>query len=273
MDNLEKRARMGGAFLTDYRSPLAIEAQARWELEGISRAVARYREAAEHKSPVECAGARGVLREVVGPLTARIERAQEEAAQQQISRGQPPPDALILQLVEAERLAVMTLTVALRAAPGGSEPPLSALAAAISRFVRAQIEFDKWEQATAGTPPDEGADRFLRRMLAHRPANLRRLWPRWRKRVLETRSAQWPTSTSVYLGARLVGLLVEAAPARFSLVDVRRAGARSQRVLRVAPDLLAEMQQREARAEVARPMLMPMVVPPNDWRYETKESG
>jgi hypothetical protein len=247
---------------------LAIEAEARWEVEGINRAVARYREAAKHKTPAELPSGQALLRELVGPLSEAIRQAQAKAAEEHASAGRPAPHGWAIQLLEADQLAVITVATALRPDRSGDAIPLTNMASMIGSAVRLQVEFDRWVDAKDGTPPDASADRFLRKLLAKQPERATRLWPKWRRKVVETREAPWSASLRISLGCALLRLLVDTAPSRFSIDTRVITGNRTQAVLQVSDETLTELQQREARAEVARPLLLPMIVPPNEWKYE-----
>jgi hypothetical protein len=69
-----------------------------------------------------------------------------------------------------------------------------------------------------------------------------------------------------------MGLRTDTAPHRFTIAMRHRPGGLTQRVLEMTEATLEEMTDRNTRAEVGCPMLMPMLIPPNPWRYETKET-
>ena len=70
----------------------------------------------------------------------------------------------------------------------------------------------------------------------------------------------------------LIKLLLEALPEWFVLVKTKRQSGPGE-VDRVALTEAAErlMEDREARAQVAQPEHMPMLIPPVPWRWEPVE--
>ena len=252
--------------------------QARWEVEGTRRAAERYREVAATADPSTLPSGRRLLREVVPLLTEAVKAAQAEAMD---AIGAGPKAGRLsgwqwpMQLLAPEKLAVITLTNALRAEQqqGGMTSDLTSLAVAIAGAIRDELEFERWmrEQVSANKAAWEARDGDHRNVLgafkARYPNVDRKVWARWRQRVKATRDTQWDKASAVQTGAKLVALLVEVAPARFYSAMRRLVGGRTQLYLKIDEETLAMMNDIEERAAVRRPALMPMLCPPLPWVY------
>jgi DNA-directed RNA polymerase len=251
----------------------SLTAQAEWEVEGTNRAIRRYRDAATHKELHELPAGQQLMRELVPPLTAVIQQAQQDAVDLLLTRGAPGnrTQSWALQLVPADVMAVITVARTLMSYGGGEAPSITPLAISVASEVRAQVEYDRW---LAG--PEDGnnpLDKHLRFLAQKRPEATPRAWRRWRAAVLPVREQRWAKSTKVLLGTTLLHLLASSAPHRFTIAMRHRPGGLTQLVLEMTEATLEEMTDRNTRAEVGRPMLMPMLIPPNPWQYETKEAA
>ena len=249
-----------------HRSAHEIEVEVRWEVEAVERGAERYRRAAVSKSPGELPGGAALLRAVMGSLTPTIRDAQAEALAALGGKGGSAEGrevSAILVSVGAEQLALMALLTALTV-PDTEGRPLTALALALSRDIRRQIEFDRWEDQQEGAAPDARCDAYLRRLDAQDSPKLRALWERWRKRVLIDPLSPWPRHVAIATGTAPLMLLTHVAPERFALKPGTQS---SPHMLCLTERAVDEIRAREVRAEVSRPLLMPMIVPPNDWRY------
>lgn len=250
-----------------------LSRQARWETEGFTRAIRRYREAASHQDLSALPPGVALLKRVVPLLTDAIRRAQNTAADALTQPGRQPEWSWPIQLPDPERLAVITLTTCLggvvRRGEGdglGSNPgAVVSLSRTIASAARMQIEYDRW----AGESPD-----VEERLRKRYPAMSRRIWTRWRKKVEVTRCEPWSVGQQTALGAHLVFLLAQSAPDWFALETRGVAGGRTQRCLVPTVRTLDLMRDTEARAEVARPLLMPTLIPPLPWIYsEPRDVG
>jgi len=256
--------------------------QASWELEGVRRAILRYREAAAAKNAAELPPGRALLRELVGPLTAAIVAAQEQAAARirgEEHGGRIPEWVWPIQMVPAETLAVITLCAAMRApvvssCGTGRSGGLTTMAHQVCYAVRAQIELTRWEdeQRRKNIEAKKRKDGDHVDLLAslHRryPDVSRAVWARWKRKVNAAQCEPWPEARATHFGTFLLKLLADTAPHRFSICTRSLPGLRTELHLTLTPDTLELLNDRAARAEVARPMLMPMLIPPNPWRYD-----
>lgn len=251
--------------------------QAKWEVEGTRRAARRYREAAATADPSTLPSGQKLLRELVPPLVEKITELQLKAADSIASRGRKPSEwAWPIQLLDASALAVITIVQGLNAARGQTDAlsNITSVALGIASAVRDELEYRRWvsAQVAANKAAKEAKDwdhvdvlaAFKRRY----PAADRKTWARWRKKIELAREERWDRPTSVALGAALISALVEAAPGRFEVAQRAVEGGRKQSYLRLSEETMGLMNDIEVRAEVARPQLMPMIIPPIPWQYE-----
>ena len=226
--------------------------QARWEVEGTRRGTARYRAAADKSDANELSSGQRLLRECVPPLVLLIAEAQ--ATPHRDINGD------YLRLLPPDALALLTMTAVLRLAV--PEAPLTNVANALASSIKDEVEFRTW----AGEAKESDADTLRRFKLAN-PAPTRATWSRWRRKVQAARLDPWSAEVRLHLGASLVILAPAACPTK---ITVRSAMLRGKTQMTVCLTEEAQMlvSDIETRAEVARPVYMPMLIPPNPWRAE-----
>lgn len=282
---------------------LQIARQARWERIGNDRAMKAVRESledAERKGAGHTtAPAQALLRAIVPPLEAAITAAQAEARQILAAPGRTPGWAWPIGLLSADKLAVITTTNALRAAmnsgrskEGAETSGMTAAAEAVAQAVRDEIEFERWEaeqkernkavsalKAKTGQG-DEAADAtyqwvkeghkdLLKALEATYPNVSRAVWARWRAKVQALREEKWSKAdTAIPLGEKLLHELSAVASDRITIAHRGISAGRTQITVELTEKAEEEMRDIKTRMEVARPRLMPMVIPPNPWRYE-----
>jgi DNA-directed RNA polymerase len=246
-------------------------------MEGVRRATMRYREAAENADPMTLPPGRKLLREVCGPLIQAITAKQEEArARLDGVSGRHGLWVWPIQMVTAEKLAIITLNAALNAgAPGrtGISQSLASQAKQVAYRVRAEIEYERWgagqEQANAEAKKVKNTDHvdLLKALKNTYPSVDRRVWARWRTKVKATREEPWDEGVEVALGTCLFRVLVEACPTLFAIAE-RPASGGVQYYLKTTDECREYLADLTARAEVSSPSLLPMIIPPNPWRYD-----
>ena len=248
--------------------------QARWEVEATRRAAARYHEAAAVADPETLLGGKRLLRQVVPPLVALIAEAQAEAADRLLDggRGERAAWAWPIQLLEAEQLAMITTIAGFRAGLPVSkgndrvELGLTHLARDIATHTRHELEYRTWVATHAA--PGEGQRDVLAAFRARYPTATSRVWLRFRRRLEgEHRLDPWPTATCLQFGAKLIELLLKAAPEVFRQTNRYIGQGRRQNFLELTESAYELVNSLEARAAVARPFRYPMLIPPNPWRY------
>jgi hypothetical protein len=247
-------------------------AEARWEMEGTRRAAQRYREAAATADPSTLPSGQKLLREVVPPLIGGITGLQAQGSAS-ISQGRSVvPWAWTIQMLEAPALAMIAVVNGLNAARDQAGPmsAVTTVALEMAAAVRDEINYRAWvADQVAGNEAAREAQDFEHRdvLLAFRrryPQADRKTWTRWRRKIEALERETWDKETSLQIGAALVHALVAAAPDRFEIATTPK----DLRYLRLSEETVAMMQDIEARAAVARPRLMPMLIEPLPWRYE-----
>lgn len=240
-----------------------LKEEADWEVEGTRRAIQRYQEAAQQADPTTLSPGRAFLRKVIPPLVRAIEQAKVDGEVEIGKKGLHHPWVWLIQHLPADVLAVITATTALRdAEPNADTPSQSAvrLARNLAGAIQDEIEYREWVKET------DDVD-LLARLKRRYPNVERHTWSQWRRQYHIQRSVEWTAKDGVDLGAHLLGLLVQAAPEYFMVVNVS-VGAKTS-ITVCLTDLAKEMlRDLGSRAEVARPQLMPMLMPPLPWRYE-----
>ena len=255
-----------------------FERQADWETEGTRRAVARYREiefGTDGKPPADFATlppGKALMRGVLKPLIAAITARQVELAAALASAGRQPLDAWPLQVLCPEKAAVITLMTAVstigRSRPDGQGVHnVVSIAKTIAGTMRDQLHHDQWCQAeraaNKATPPK--VDRLKALKLTY-PNLDRRCWTKWARKLDIAALGEWDEKTSITMGSNLISLLVLVAPDRFS-ITTQKADNGVRYILSTTPEVCAIMNDVRERAEVGRPALMPMLIPPLPWCY------
>jgi hypothetical protein len=277
--------------MVTYCSPTALqlEQQARFEVEAFNEGVKRYREAIAGSESwagtvgdtvkvrrtqsdlTELTAGQKLLVEIVPGLSARIGQAQATALAAINGKGaasHPPPWAWYIGLVDdPDKLAVITLGCVLAFRldhdDGGyrldrQSAPITSLARNIASAVKMQVEFDRW----SGENP--ALEKKLRALY---PNVHRNVWARWRRKVDALRTEPWEPGAEVHLGTCLIDCLLAAAPSRFKTEHLPVRGKRTAH-LTISDETIEFINDVTTRAEVARPLLMPMICPPIPWRYE-----
>lgn len=259
-----------------------LELEARWELEAIQLGVERFVQHEKEKEVGDKIGGRLVMRETVEPVARMVEERLGTAP----GDGRYPPWHSLLVATSSEVLSVVAVGVALRVkAISGTDrrgQTLPTFGDRIGDAIRDQRDFDKWakEQRASYLAQDQDqraadpADVALRRFERMNPKPSRFAWRRFAKKVEATTSADWSINDKHSVGTFLAGVLTEAAPKWFAIEEVgAKKSAHAPMCLVLTDYAVGRMTDSEERASVARPMLLPMLVPPNDWRYSTPTSA
>lgn len=246
-----------------------IDREARWELQGVHEGIARYRRAAASRDPSSLPEAQLVLRECAGRLAEAIRKDQDAATGFIAGEGKPPPWGVPIMLFDAEALAVMAVMHAFGTGERpGTQPEgrvtLTSRAVRLARMMQDQLRFDTY--ASDGTRATE--TRPLRKVGAKFPNLNKRDWQRIKKRVAIAKTCEWSDHTAVVLGAMLLQRLCETCPEwfRMGLRAHSRSGSGTYTLMLTdrAWELVSDA---KAHAEVACPVFMPMIIPPNPWEY------
>jgi hypothetical protein len=251
-----------------------LEEQARFEVEAFEEGTKRYREAIKSQDLTELTAGQRLLREVVGspdrPGFAAAIAKERAACTESLTRlGQTSPWALPFQLIEEDdRLAVITLGAVLSGRRlqldedlyrlSSLSTPITHMARHISSAIRMQVEYDRWSEG------NEALNKKLRKRF---PTLHRNVWSRWRTKLNALREEPWDVKTEVAVGAAFIHLLVETAPKRFT-IEKHSVRGKPALYLTISDETVELLDDVTTRMEVARPLLMPMICEPLDWRYE-----
>jgi hypothetical protein len=137
--------------------------------------------------------------------------------------------------------------------------------------LRDQADHDRWlaETTKAAKGDDKGARMALARWRKLFPDGSRRAWTRFASRLDGARSARWDDATRASVGGVLAHAVAEGAPKWFELArlgDDPREAFRPM-CLALTDYAVERMADVEARSEVSRPLMLPMLIPPSPWRW------
>lgn len=252
---------------------LDIAREAAWEVKAVNEAIKRYREAVLERDPHELPPGRRVLVTTVGPVSDVIRARQDALAR---AEGRPQPWVAPFLTFDPDVLAVISVATALRAREqdGAVGQTMPAFAKAVCAALRDQSDHDRFvreQKAEARANPETGGEQ-LRRFRRLFPAGDRRAWTRFASRVEGARTAAWPAVMRMQMGAELAHNLATGAPEWFEVAQAG-TGPLTHRplCLLLTSSAVEKLAEAEVRAEVARPLLLPMIIPPNPWRYVAKK--
>ncbi len=254
-----------------------VEAQARWEMAGVTAGIERYRSIQAGSEIDETAPAQVIIRKILPALTARIEALVDPLIDRLAtatggSYRMSASDGL-LQALPADEQAVIALVCAMRGVvqPGAIFAGSAAAAVSIARQIAGtaidQEEYRRWEDEKKAEAKETGEGDAAKRLRLRYPDLTREVWRKVRSRLDVVRSQPLPEAERVKYGMALLACLTEASP-DFKIENCPIGAGRTEARLVVSEALIEAMNDRSARSELARPLLLPMICPPNDWRYE-----
>jgi hypothetical protein len=244
-----------------------IEGQIRWEMSGVERGVQRARaQMAEQKVGDSEVGMK-LMRRVVPPLIASIKAAQAEASEGVANpkRGRPQLWWWLILLLPADQLAVITLKAALTEKPRDFTLAMAVtkVANAISALAWTQVDYELWREAQGEKDPlDNEFLHYLRRVKQPDAKSFKKFSERIQRQKIE----RWDHEAGIQFGVKLISLLVEAAPDWFEIKVGRLKGGRTENQLVMREAAKEAILDLTEQTELSRPMLLPMIVPPADWR-------
>lgn len=190
-------------------------------------------------------------------------------AERQADVGQDKEVALELRgttlALDPEELAVLALAVCLRVEAEATEAgytgkPVRTVCLELAQALVIEVQYRRWQG---------GADKSVAAAVARRyPAMDARTWRRLRKRLEDVDPLSWSPAERLQIGAALLEAVTTACPEHFVTSTRNAGGGRTETVLGLGEEARRLLDDRTARAEVARPLLMPMLIQPIDWRYE-----
>lgn len=240
-----------------------IEGQKHWELDGVERGVQKVRQDLDSQRVADSQLGSALAQRAVPALMARIKRAQKEAEAGVSSgaRGRPSPWWMMVLMFKADTLAVITIKKAMSFMPRDFtfNPALTGLASDINAALRDQLDYEMWRAESKEARKD--VDRFFENYDLN-ARNLKRL----REKMKRTREEGWPRDTGIQFGTLLLNWLAEAVPEWFKIEQARLRGGRWEYQFQFTEEAKEALFKISEQSELSRPSLLPMIVPPAEWR-------
>lgn len=244
-----------------------IEAQIRWEMEAVQRGVERAREAAKVQQVADTDVGTSVMRRLVPALAARIKAKQEEAQAAILAaqRGRPQLWWWMVQMLDAESLAVITIRTLFTATPRDLtfNRPITYVARNINRSVVLEVEYSDWKVEQQKLPKDQNL--FLKFLRSTKQVDAK-AFKRFSEKYQIKRDQKWDMSTGITFGVWLLNELAETAPDWFSIKTVRTRTGLSEVQFAFSEEAKERICDLTEQSELNRPLNLPMTCPPADWR-------
>lgn len=256
--------------MTENARLLAIEAQQRWEIEGVERGVERYRRAVLEADLPDTTPGQKLLMTVLRDLISAISAVQTEAhnALRDKKQGRCAPWWIPMLSLDDDKMAVITARTAL-SIEATSKRTVTAVALAISNHVLLERQFEMWKDeqrvVEQGGKPNIYKimqrrvkvfdDRVVRKLLKAEPLG---------------EPLAWTKDVRVQFGRKLIELLVKHGGGFFEavLVAQTRRVRTTEYVLKLTDKAKEFIAQGHSASELTRPWLLPMICPPAEWRTE-----
>jgi hypothetical protein len=261
----------------------AVEAQQRWETEGVERGIMRYRrtlaDAIKQGNEADLQPGQKMMHEIMRNLVPAIlaSRVEEKAKLQ--GRGNPSLSRLPLFCLDEHKIALITARCALASARAGRHA--TSLALLIAQQVRDERNFEIWRSSEAekakaekqrGVPKPIDMYKVMVSRVKEVDARSARAWmKRAQKMARDFDKLEWSKEDRVHFGMHMIKLLVEHGGGWFetTLYWVHgKGGPATERHVVLSENAKEYLNLHHAQCELTRPWLLPMICPPNDWRYE-----
>lgn len=240
-----------------------IEQQKHWELDGVESGVRKVRDDLDSQRVADSELGSVLQQRAVPALITKIKAAQAEAVAgvKAGGRGRPSPWWYLILLFKPETLAVITVKKALSFLPRDFtfNPALTGLASDINVALRDQCDYEEWR--SEGKHEREVVDRFFKNYDMN-ARNLKRL----REKTGRKREERWTRDDGINFGVRLLTLLTEAVPDWFKIDQQRLRGGRYEYQFIFTDEAKEALFRIGQQCELSRPSLLPMIVPPADWK-------
>lgn len=256
-----------------------IEEQIRWEMVGVERGVERAREAFEDRTIADGDVGRKLIALAVPRLAAVIKSAQEEAMAHLTKPGRGRPLLWWLQILTLtpEQLAVITFRAVLNYKPRDFtfNRPLTAVCVKLDLDVKLQLDFEDWKEderakTKAGGKDENGRnlvvnqyERFLR---STKQVNAK-TFKKFCEKIERRRKDRWSREDGIAFAAKLIELLCLAIPEWLHVEYRSTKGGASEKQIIFSEECKALIAEIVEQTELSRPLLMPMICPPEDWHY------
>lgn len=248
-----------------------IDRQIRWEMQGVERGAERVRKQMEDQKLGDSEVGLALAQRVAPRLIEAIEAAQDIAVAGTTSgkRGRPQGWWYLIGLLSSDKLAVITLKSVFGHKPRDFtfHHSLTGLAAGINRHIHTQLDYDIWKEAEGEKSDFENKFLHLMRRLKNKEARIdEKRFRKFSEKIERTRLERWETSEGIQFGVKLVQLLVESVPEWFSIAIKRLKGGRMETQLVFSQEAIETIADVSERNELSRPMLLPTIIPPADWK-------
>lgn len=262
--------------MTHYRhtppDPQEIERQQRREARAVTLGIQRMRE--QTTGLADSASGKVAIREVMAEFVPALRSLQEEAAKGIAAggKGRQPEIWWLVHLLPAEKIAYITLRALMASEIRGykMDRHVTGAALAVASAVHQEMGFERWvkEQKQANKDAKESGDEDHHDLLSElkrwaKPLDSRS-WARWSTKIKRVRDEPWPTEVKVMLGEALLVLMCQHSGGWFEMIKVTKEG-KTVRVIQFSEEARQAMEDIDARAELTRPVLVPMVVKPRPW--------
>lgn len=244
-----------------------VQDQIEWELAAVQRGVERVREQMEARDLSDTDVGTVVMRRLMPRYLSAL-RAATITAQEAVSsgtKGRPELWWWMILMLTPEQLAVIVLKAVFSDSPREFtfNRPVTGVAASISRDILLQLEFEDWQEAEKGKPKEENQFlKFLRSTKQVDPKSFKK----FSEKLGLKRAKRWERKEGIIFGTKLLVLLCEAAPDWFEIKSCRVRGGQSEYQIALSDEAKEAIGDLTEQTELNRPLLLPMIQPPADWR-------
>jgi len=254
-----------------------IARQVEWEMIGVRRAVAAFRETSDKAEASgrghETRYGQALLRRIAPRMIEAVETAHAESIESIAGRGAPAAWIPVVTALSPTVTAAITASVCTAAAllpVGMTGRTVPSVAYGICRALRDQIELRDWqaqmeERRKIARELDEPGPDLLSLFRLTYPAATARQWRAWAKKVEAMKFTGWTRAQREHGGAKLIRMLCDSSPGVFKVETVMEQG-KTKNVLSLSDEVADKIVADKQILEVATPRLLPMLVPPNDWQ-------
>lgn len=263
--------------------PRDYEAQRQWEDWQKQRGIWRYRASLQRevqrgdkvgtmtdRAVGDLEPGQRIADEIIRPLTAAIELAQDEAlaALGDKDLKKVGVDVTNVLLLDAAVIAVTTVLAALsRTRPA----QLQGVALDLGGKIMAEVERRAWAQAEKDAKkqslaPDEKPAPALYSLMVQRNKRVdTRVFEKWSKKAAQYTAGEWSSEDRKRVGLKFISLLIEVDG--WFEVKSEMSKGKTMLMFQLTDTARAWIAQRHAQNELSRPFMLPMICEPQDYEY------
>jgi DNA-directed RNA polymerase, mitochondrial len=265
-----------------------IKKQRQWEAEAIEAGIRQYREEVYDKATADTSAGQHLIREVMQTFVPYLTTVQEMERDGYFkSAGRTEEWVLLLQILEPETLAFLTLRAVLseRPSPENHVRTLSDCARTLGSMIEDQVSYEtltatvraeKREAKALGKPYDDAIEKMKRTNKNVNRRSLRTMEKAYGKFYREP----WSSTLRDELGGKLIEHMVICTDSAYFKLDkaytdvvARRAGKaarKTPRVIKLTDKAKALIEDQHARMELLTPIKRPMKCQPRPWEWDNK---